>query len=74
MVEPGYIDPDALYDEPTIRLNLGITSGALQKARKAGELRFTRRGGKTRYFGRWLIAWLSGEPVEQSEPAHAVAS
>ncbi len=74
MVEPTFIDPDCFYDEASCRFSLGITGSALAKARKDGELRFTRRGGRTRYLGRWLIDWLTGEAEPQKRRTQAVAS
>jgi hypothetical protein len=58
MHEPISITPDAVYDDGTLYLSLGLTPAALSKARRAGELRFTRQGKRTLYLGQWVLDWL----------------
>jgi hypothetical protein len=64
MIEPIKIDCNALYDVASIRLNLGLSTSAVDKARKSGELKSTRRGGRQLYLGRWIQEWLTAEPAE----------
>jgi hypothetical protein len=63
MTEPVRIDPDAFYDDHSAGLKLGFQREALARARKAGELRFTKKAGRVLYRGSWLLAWLAGEPA-----------
>ncbi len=53
------IDPDALYDDSSIVLALGIASATLIRARRDGVLRYRRVGRRAVYLGRWLLDWLS---------------
>lgn len=70
MTEPAKIDAAAWYDDNALYA-LGISTAALARARKGGAVRFRRvgRGGRNLYLGRWVVAWLTGEPAE--EVAHA---
>jgi hypothetical protein len=63
------IDPDALYEDGTVRLMLGLTSAALSRARRDGQLRYRRVGNRMLYRGRWLLDWLAPEldPPRKSE-------
>lgn len=58
---PGVLPllPDAVYTEGAVCRALGLTS--LAHARKSEGLRFARKGQKTLYLGRWLLAWLEGD-------------
>jgi hypothetical protein len=58
MHEPVSISPDAVYDDGSLHLALGLTPSTLAKARRAGDLRFTRQGKRTLYLGQWVLAWL----------------
>ena len=60
MQEPISLLPDAVYDDGTLHLSLGLTSATLARARRSGVLRFTRQGKRTLYLGRWVIDWLQG--------------
>ena len=44
MIEPVRIEPEALYDDGSLRQALGLTPATLAAARRAGSLRYTRRG------------------------------
>jgi len=47
----------------------------LDRARRAGELKFTRKGGRIHYLGAWILDWIAkDEPRELAEAALAVAS
>jgi hypothetical protein len=58
MIEPVRIEPEALYDDGSLRQALGLTPATLTAARRAGSLRYTRQGHRVLYLGRWLIDWL----------------
>jgi hypothetical protein len=63
MIEPVSIEPDALYDDGSLRQALGLTSNTLTSARRARTLRFTRQGKRTLYLGRWILEWLESTPA-----------
>jgi hypothetical protein len=63
MIEPVSIEPDALYDDGSLRQALGLTANALANARRAGTLRFTRQGKRTLYLGRWILDWFESAPA-----------
>jgi hypothetical protein len=65
------IDPDALYDEGALILAMDLSSATLARARRTGALRFTRKGHRTFYLGRWLLDWLTGEASAPQEVARA---
>jgi hypothetical protein len=58
MIEPVLIAPEAVYDDGTIRQTLGLTDATLAAGRRAGTLRYVRRGKRTLYLGRWILEWL----------------
>jgi hypothetical protein len=58
MIEPVRIEPEALYDDGSLRQTLGLTPATLAAARRAGSLRYSRCGQRTLYLGRWLLDWL----------------
>ncbi len=53
------VEPEAIYDDGSLYLDLGLSPGTLAKARRAGGLRFVRCGHRILYLGRWVIDWLS---------------
>ena len=55
---PLRIEPDEIYDDGALRLLLGVSSASLSKARRTGDLRYSRRGQRTYYLGRWVREWL----------------
>jgi len=58
MIEPIRIEPEALYDDGSLRQAIGVTPAALAAARRAGLLRYSRAGKRTLYKGEWISAWL----------------
>ena len=61
MIEPVTIEPEALYDDASLRQALGLTPSALAHGRRTGGLRYTRQGRRTLYKGVWILAWLESE-------------
>jgi hypothetical protein len=55
------IIPTGIYDDTALYEVLGITGPALARARRDGELKYTRKGNRTLYLGEWVLAWLTGE-------------
>jgi len=68
-LDPIRIDPDAIYEEGTLRLLLGLTSEVLAKARRSGELQHQRRGRVVFYRGQWVLDWLTGQPTKRRRTA-----
>jgi hypothetical protein len=68
MIEPVRIEPEALYDDGSVRQALGLTATSLAAARRAGSLRFTRQGKRTLYKGAWILAWLDTAATTLSDP------
>lgn len=66
MVETFKIDPDALYDDGSLVLRLGLTCRALAAARRAGRLKHTKQGRRVLYRGAWLLAWLDSDAEQIS--------
>jgi hypothetical protein len=61
MSGPYQINPTAFYDDSTLVRQLGLTYGAIDRGRKSGELKSTKRGGRTLFLGAWVQAWLACE-------------
>lgn len=74
MIEPIQIDPDAWFDDESLKMAFGITDSAIATGRRAGTLRSTRKGLRTFYKGEWVNAWLeadepSSAALDLAEPA-----
>ena len=61
MIEPVTIAPEALYDDSALGQVLGLSAASLAAARRSGSLRHTRKGMRTLYKGKWVLAWLETE-------------
>lgn len=61
MSGPYTIASEAWYDDRALCHSLGLKAGAIERARRGGELKSTRRGGKVLYLGAWVMAWLTRE-------------
>jgi hypothetical protein len=61
MVNPVFIAPQAIYDDGAVSLALGIPPTTLNRARRDGTLRYTRKGKRVLYLGKWLLAWLEAD-------------
>ena len=60
------LDDDAIYDDGSLVLTLGVTPTKLAKARRTGTLRYSRCAGRNLYFGRWVREWI--EAPAQGNP------
>jgi hypothetical protein len=69
MLYPVVIQADAIYDDSALYQALGLPSAALAAARRAGSLRFARRGRRVFYLGAWVPAWLK----DQADSNHTAA-
>jgi hypothetical protein len=70
MIEPVRIEPEAVYDDGALRQALGMTGAALAAARRAGSLRYTRKGKRIYYKGAWVSDWLENTATAAPEPRH----
>jgi hypothetical protein len=57
--DPIRLEPEAFYDDPALRVLLGLPTATLARARRDGELRYVRRGRRTYYRGDWVLEWLA---------------
>jgi hypothetical protein len=60
MTAPARIDTNAFYDEESSSRTLGLRRSAVALARRRGELKAVRRGGKYLIRGDWLESWILG--------------
>jgi hypothetical protein len=67
MGERFCIQSDAIYDDSALVLGLGLTQATLARARRKGELRFSRKGRRVLYRGEWLLAWLDRDRMEAAD-------
>jgi hypothetical protein len=58
MTSTVLIEPHGIYDDGSIHLALDIPSATLARARRGGRLRYTRKGRRVLYLGKWVLAWL----------------
>jgi len=61
MVTPALIEPRGIYDDGALVLALGIPSATLIRARRAGHLRYSRKGKRVFYVGQWVLDWITFE-------------
>ena len=61
MIEGFPIESCAVYDDAALQLSLGVSADALAGARKAGTLKFTRKGRRILYLGQWILDWLEAD-------------
>jgi len=73
MIEPVRIEPEALYDDGSLRQALGLTAATLAAARRAGSLRYTRTGKRIFYKGAWVSTWLETAAATASDTRHEAA-
>ena len=52
------VDPHAVYDDALLIIGLGLSSTAVDRARRTGALRHMRAGHRILYRGQWIIDWL----------------
>ncbi|HEY7428849.1 MAG TPA: hypothetical protein VH682_31755 [Gemmataceae bacterium] len=53
--------PDGIYDDLLLGSVLDLSPQVLANARRMGELRYTRKGKRTLYLGRWVLEWLTAD-------------
>jgi hypothetical protein len=65
------IDPDEVYDTGAVVLGLDLPSSTLARARRAGSLRYSRKGRRVFYMGQWLLDWLTCDTSNPQEVVRA---
>ena len=65
MTEPFQINPQAVYDDGTMRLALGLTESTTTRARRDGKLKYSRKGNRVLYLGQWIIDWIASDVQEE---------
>ena len=61
MPDVPVIHPNAVYDDGQLRICLDLPGATLARERRAGRLRFARKGNRIFYLGRWVLDWLGSE-------------
>ena len=61
MIDGFLINPKAVYDDSSLEVAIGIGSATLARARKSGDLRYTRKGSRILYLGQWIMDWLESD-------------
>jgi hypothetical protein len=65
MVSTVLLEPNGIYDDGSLHLALDIPSATLVRARRQRHLRYTRKGRRILYLGKWVLAWLEADAVRQ---------
>jgi hypothetical protein len=61
--------PNALYSEEALMEILGLGSEPLRRARRSGQLRYSRPSKSPLYLGQWVIDWLQAQSKCEGVPA-----
>jgi hypothetical protein len=69
MTSPVLIDPTAVYDDGAVVFTLNLPSATLARARRDGQLRYTRKGRRVLYLGQWLLDWIAAS-AERHRACH----
>ena len=65
------IEPDAIYDDDSLYTCLRLSPQTLANARRNKTLRFTRKGKRILYLGRWVLDWFeAGDTPPGSSVPH----
>lgn len=71
MIRAVELSPDAVYDDGSLLLELGITATSIARARRQGTLRYCKVGNRTLYLGRWVLHWLETASTEDGRSGNA---
>jgi hypothetical protein len=69
MIDSIRIDPQGIYDDLALYKALGLSPQTLSRARRAGELRYTRKGQRILYVGAWVMKWLEADGRQEVDHA-----
>jgi hypothetical protein len=62
------IDPDTVYTEGAVSLALDVPLATLARARREGQLRYSRQGHRILILGKWLLDWLNATSRQEDQP------
>lgn len=65
MIQAVDINPDAVFDDGSLHIAMGLSPSAIARARREGHLRYRRIGKRTLYLGKWILEWLDC-PTEEA--------
>ena len=60
MPQATQIDSESWYGEGDLTRLLELPPTTMPRCRRAGQIRFAKRGRKTFYLGQWIVDWLIG--------------
>lgn len=66
------IELDGVYDDDILYAVLGVSAQTLARSRRDGSLRYTRKGKRILYLGRWVLSWLVAGVDEMSDQREGV--
>jgi hypothetical protein len=69
MIDSVHIDPSNIYDDDALYSALGVSVAVLARARRAGQLRFARKGKRILYLGQWVLDWIRTDISPKAEGA-----
>jgi hypothetical protein len=52
------IESDGIYDDALLYGTLEVSAATLARARRSGQLRYSRQGRRILYIGEWVLDWL----------------
>lgn len=64
------VDPDRIYDDDALLAALDVSLAALARARRDGELRYTRKGKRVLYLGQWVLDWIKADLCREVAREH----
>jgi hypothetical protein len=78
LAESPKIEATAVYGDLTACAALGVGLSVLDRGRRDGGLRYSRRGSRNFYLGSWLLAWIEAGEIrsgdaDQMSPAQDAA-
>jgi hypothetical protein len=68
------LDPNTIYDEGAVSLALDISLATLDRARREGQLRYTRKGRRIFFRGQWFLDWFEADRAGSGVRPHSTAS
>ncbi len=66
MICSTHIDPDAIYDDDALSGSLQISSATLSRARRDGQLCYSRKGQRILYLGKWVLDWIKKDAIQEA--------
>jgi hypothetical protein len=72
MVAAVRVAPNDVFDDGAMHMTFGVAPATLDRACRDGSLKFTRKGRRRFFTGRWVLDWL-GDRTGEVEPAGELA-